>query len=248
MTRLRPTLWRRLASAGSQRPSREGLRPQLPWAARLRILDVGRMEYGECLALQHRLRDARIRGEGEDILIVVEHPPVATLGRRGEPGDVFDPDLPVFAVERGGKATYHGLGQLVLYPIVHLGEGNRDVRAWVQCLEGLVVRLLAEFGVAAHIRPEHPGVWTVATDRKVASIGIAVQHWVSFHGIALNVGIDLREFGRIDPCGLGSSVMTSMAREGSQATMEGVRAWVHAHAAAHVEAWLAHKRPIPVAT
>jgi lipoyl(octanoyl) transferase len=206
------------------------------------------MEYGACLELQRRLRDERIRAEGEDTVVVVEHPPVATLGRRGEPGDVFDPTLPVFAIERGGRATYHGPGQLVLYPVVHLGEGNRDVRAWVQCLEGLVIRLLGDFGIAAHVKPEHPGVWTTATDRKVASIGIAVQHWVSFHGIALNVDIDLREFHRIDPCGLGASVMTSMRREGAAATMDDVRAWVHAHASAHVQAWLAGRRhPVAMA-
>jgi lipoate-protein ligase B len=216
-------------------------------AAAVRILDAGRMEYGDCLALQRRLRDERIAGRGEDTLIVVEHPPVATLGRRGEPDEVFDPGLPVFAIERGGKATYHGPGQLVLYPVVHLGEGNRDVRAWVQCLEGLVIRLLADFGVAAHVNAEHPGVWTTATDRKVASIGIAISHWVSFHGIALNVDLDLREFERIDPCGLGAAVMTSMAREGVPATMEEVRSWVHAHAAAHIEAWLAAKRASAVA-
>jgi lipoate-protein ligase B len=203
----------------------------------VRILDLGRMEYGECLALQHRLRDARVRGEGGDTLLVVEHPPVATLGRRGEPSEVFDPTLPVFTIERGGKATYHGPGQLVLYPIVHLGEGNRDVRAWVRHLEAFVIRLLAGHGIEARVKPDYPGVWTTKTDRKVASIGIAIQHWVSFHGIALNVSLDPKEFERIDPCGLGAAVMTSMAREGSAAGMDDVRRWVLVHAAAHFESF-----------
>ncbi|MHB8632373.1 MAG: lipoyl(octanoyl) transferase LipB [Thermoplasmatota archaeon] len=206
----------------------------------MRVLDVGRMEYGQCLQLQYRLRDERQNGEGEDTLIVVEHPPVATLGRRGEASEVFDPDLPVYTIERGGKATYHGLGQLVLYPIVHIGEGNRDVRRWVQHLEGLVIRLLADFGIAARIDPERPGVWTVQGDHKIASIGIAIQQWVSFHGIALNVDLDLREFGRIDPCGLGASVMTSMAREGSTATMASVRQWVQTHAPAYLAGFQGH--------
>lgn len=199
----------------------------------MQVIDLGRMEYGECLALQRRLRDERIAGRGQDTVLLVEHPPVATLGRRGEPKDVFDPVLPVFAIERGGRATYHGLGQLVVYPVVHLGEGNRDVRAWVRCVEGFAIALLRRFGIAAHVRPDSPGVWTDASGKKVASIGVAIQHWVSFHGLALNVTIDPAEFERIDPCGLGASVMTSMRREGSQATLEEVRAWARQHAVAH---------------
>ena len=203
----------------------------------MQLRDLGVMEYGQCLRLQHELRDARQRGEGEDTLLMVEHPPVATLGRRGTPDEVFDATLPVHVIERGGKATYHGPGQLVLYPIVHLGEGNRDVRAWVRHLEALLVRCLAEFGVAAHVKPELPGVWTVATDRKVASIGIAIQHWVSFHGVALNVTLDPKEFERIDPCGLGAAVMTNMRREGSTATMDEVRAWMRTHAVEHIRSF-----------
>ena len=104
----------------------------------MQVRDLGVMEYGACLRLQHELRDARARGQGEDTILLVEHPAVATLGRRGTPEEVFDKSLPVHVVERGGKATFHGPGQLVVYPIVHLGEGNRDVRAWVQHLEALV--------------------------------------------------------------------------------------------------------------
>ena len=203
----------------------------------MQLRDLGVMEYGECLRLQHQLRDERQRGEGEDTILMVEHPPVATLGRRGTPEEVFDATLPVHVIERGGKATYHGPGQLVLYPIVHLGEGNRDVRAWVRHLEALLIRCLAEFGIAAHVKPELPGVWTVATDRKVASIGIAIQHWVSFHGVALNVTLDPREFERIDPCGLGAAVMTNMRREGSTATMGEVKAWMHSHAVEHISSF-----------
>src|SRR5688572_9037621 len=188
----------------------------------MRILDVGRMEYGACLELQRKIRDERIRGEGEDTLLLVEHPAVATLGRRGTADQVFDPTLAVFTIERGGQATYHGLGQLVLYPIVHLGEGNRDVRAWVRHIERLAIDLLAHLGIIAETHVDKPGVWTTKTGKKIASIGIAIQHWVSFHGLALNVDIDLREFERIDPCGLGSAVMTNIRAEGSSATMDDV--------------------------
>jgi lipoate-protein ligase B len=205
------------------------------------LRDLGVMEYGECLALQRSLRDARQRGDGEDTVLMVEHPPVATLGRRGTPEEVFDATLPVHVIERGGKATYHGPGQLVLYPIVHLGDGNRDVRAWVRHLEALLIRCLAEFGIAAHVKPDLPGVWTVATDRKVASIGIAIQHWVSFHGIALNVTLDPKEFERLDPCGLGAAVMTSMRREGSAATMDDVKAWMRQHAVSHISSFHAKR-------
>jgi lipoyl(octanoyl) transferase len=150
-----------------------------PRRPHVQVRDLGVMEYGECLRLQHSLRDARQRGEGEDVLLIVEHPPVATLGRRGTQDEVFDKSLPVHVIERGGKATYHGPGQLVLYPIVHLGEGNRDVRAWVRHLEALLIHLLGDFGIPAQAKPDLPGVWTLATDRKIASIGIAIQHWVA---------------------------------------------------------------------
>jgi lipoate-protein ligase B len=201
------------------------------------VRDLGQMEYGACLALQHQLRDERIAGRGQDVLLIVEHPPVATLGRRGTREEVFDASLPIYTIERGGKATYHGPGQLVLYPIVHLGEGTRDVRAWVQHLEGLLVNLLAHFGIDAAPRLDQPGVWTTKTGKKIASIGIAIQHWVSFHGLALNVSLNPREFERIDPCGLGAAVMTSMSAEGVTATMDDVRAWVKQHAAEHIRSF-----------
>jgi lipoyl(octanoyl) transferase len=211
--------------------------PDGPCGRGVQLRDLGRMEYGECLALQRQLAAAQQRGEGEDTVLVVEHPPVATLGRRGSPDEVFDKSLPVHVIERGGKATYHGPGQLVVYPIVHLGEGNRDVRAWVRHLEALLIRCLADFGIEAHTKPEYPGVWTVRTDRKVASIGIAIQHWVSMHGVALNVTLDPKEFERLDPCGLGAAVMTSMRREGSAATMDDVRAWMAQHAVEHLSSF-----------
>ncbi|MES2154778.1 MAG: lipoyl(octanoyl) transferase LipB [bacterium] len=212
----------------------------------MKVLDLGRMEYGECLALQHRLRDERIAGRGEDTILVVEHPPVATLGRRGQPSEVFDATLPVFTIERGGKATYHGPGQLVVYPIVHLGEGNRDVRAWVQHLEAFVVDLLARFGVVAHPRLDSPGVWTDRSGKKIASIGIAVQHWVSTHGIAVNVDLDLREFERIDPCGLGASVMTSLVAEGATVDMRAATSWAVDHAAAHFSTFRVKQKLVQV--
>lgn len=190
------------------------------------------MDYEEALAIQYAVRDACQQG-GEDTILVVEHPAVATLGRRGTPDEVFDPSLPVVQIERGGKATLHAPGQLVIYPIVHIGEGNRDVRAWVRHLEQFVHDLLAHFGIASHTKVDFPGVWTDESEKKIASIGIALQHWVSIHGIAVNVTLEPKEFERIDPCGLGASVMTNMVREGADVDMDAVRSWVVAHATTH---------------
>jgi lipoate-protein ligase B len=209
----------------------------------VKVRDLGVLEYGECLALQRTIRDEVQQG-AEAVVLVVEHPPVATLGRRGEPSDVFDSTLPTFAIERGGKATFHGPGQLVIYPIVHLGDGYRDVRAWVRHLEGFLVTMLAEFGIEGDSDPEYPGIWVKSSKKKIASIGIAVQKWVSFHGIAINVTLDPQEFERIDPCGLGAAVMTNMQLEGAQATMADVTKWVLAHASKHFESF-APLRNIP---
>lgn len=191
------------------------------------------MEYGVCLEKQYALRD-EVQNGGEDTILVVEHDPVATLGRRGQASEVFDPTLPVYTIERGGQATYHGPGQLVVYPIVHLGEGNRDVRAWVRHIEAFLIDMLAAFGIEGRSDPEYPGIWVDPSGKKVASIGIAVQKWVSFHGIAINVTLDPQEFARINPCGLGAEVMTSMRRETSRPVdMDAVKGWVLEHAVEH---------------
>ncbi len=201
----------------------------------MEVRDLGVMDYGSCLELQRHLLAQVQAGTAPDTILVVEHPFVATLGRRGEPSDVFDPSLPVYTIERGGKATLHGPGQLVIYPIVHLGEGNRDVRAWVRHLEGFLHAMLGEFGIQTHTREDLPGVWTDASQKKIASIGIAVQRWVSFHGIAVNVTLAPKEFERLDPCGLGAAVMTNMELEGAGVGMEAVKNWVLEQAEEHFE-------------
>ena len=194
------------------------------------VLDLGLMDYGECLSIMREIRDKRKLGKGRDVLILVEHPPVATLGRRGKMNEIIDGDLPVYKIERGGKATYHAPGQLVLYPVMYMGEGNRDVRGWVRHLEGFVIDLLNEFGIEASVKLDLPGVWVKKTDRKIASIGISIEGWVSFHGIAINVTIDPAEFGRINPCGLGAEVMTNMLQEGAKCAVEDIKKWVISNA------------------
>jgi len=176
------------------------------------VADWGTREYAESLrAMRSLVRDRR-EGAVEDTLILVEHPPVVTIGIEGDDGSAALSGLPIVNVERGGRATYHGPGQLVGYPIVNLDVRGRDVRRFVHDVEEMVVSAVAPFGVAAGHVSGRRGVW-VEGSRKIASIGIAVDHWVTFHGFALNVNPDLAAFERIHPCGFEGTVMTSLSRE-----------------------------------
>jgi lipoyl(octanoyl) transferase len=192
------------------------------------VVDWGVREYRDSLEAMRALVRARRAGEVEDTLILVEHPAVITVGVEGDDGSAASSGLPVVAVERGGHATYHGPGQLVGYPIVDLAPRGRDVRRFVHDVEELVIRSLADFGLeGSHVHGRR-GVW-IAGERKIASIGIAVDHWVTFHGFALNVDPDLAAFGRFRPCGFDGAVMTSIAREtgrplGVEAVCPSVRA------------------------
>jgi lipoate-protein ligase B len=177
------------------------------------LVDLGREEYGRARDLQLDIVAARQRGQGEDTLVLVEHPHVITLGRRrGAQANVLHAgDVPVVEIERGGDVTYHGPGQLVAYPIVRLDEGERDLHRFLRNLEEGVIRALADVGIAAGRRAGATGVWVGDSDaaKKIASIGIACRRWVTFHGLALNVATDLAYFERINPCGFDASVMTS---------------------------------------
>lgn len=176
-----------------------------------RVMELGRMPYAETWALQKELVDARARGEAEDTVIVVEHDPVYTVGRRrAAMANVLDPgEVPVFEVERGGDVTWHGPGQLVAYAILLLPEGKRDLHAHLHRLEELGIAVCAAFGLKAGRDPRNTGVWTGG--KKLASIGIACRRWVTWHGMAINVDPDLRYFHRIHPCGFDAGIMTSMA-------------------------------------
>lgn len=173
-------------------------------------LDLGLQEYGEVWDLQHRLVELRRQDAIPDTLIFVEHPHVITLGRRGQRDDVLADDLPVFAVERGGEATYHGPGQLVAYPILKLRD-RLDVRRLVTDLEEVLIRACGDFGLEASRNPEQRGVWVGR--RKLSSIGLAVHENVTYHGLAHNVNTDLSYFLKLRPCGASGERMTSMAQE-----------------------------------
>jgi len=177
-----------------------------------RVVDWGRRDYGESLTEMRSLVHQRRAGAIDDLLILVEHPPVVTVGVEGDDGAAAASGLPLVEVERGGRATYHGPGQQVGYPIVDLDPRGHDVRRFVRDVEGIVVDALAGFGLRAGHVAGRPGVW-VEERRKIASIGVAIDHWVSFHGFALNVAPDLSAFERFHPCGFEGSVMTSVSRE-----------------------------------
>jgi lipoate-protein ligase B len=172
------------------------------------LVDLGRMEYGKALELQHELVTRRARGEIPDILVLVEHDHVITLGRKTTPANFKPQDIPVFQVERGGDATYHGPGQLVGYPIVLLSD--HDVRRHVRNMEEAIIRTAAVFSIKGERLEGHPGIWVQG--KKLASIGVAVTDWVTYHGFALNVNTDLSNFELIRPCGLDPSTMTSMQK------------------------------------
>jgi lipoyl(octanoyl) transferase len=184
-----------------------------PW----RVVDLGAAPYREVWARQLELVARRQRGEAADTLLLVEHPHVFTLGRRRDAAtNVLAPgDVEVIEIERGGDVTYHGPGQIVAYPIVLLGDGERDLHRYLRNLEEAVIATCARFGLAADREPGKTGVWCGPAERrrKLCSMGIACRRWVTFHGLALNVTTDLSYFGRINPCGFESSVMSSMAEQ-----------------------------------
>jgi lipoyl(octanoyl) transferase len=188
----------------------------------LRVGMAGRVEYEQALAWQEALVARRLAG-GPDVLLLLEHPPVYTLGRGADPrhlGSAGGGRVPVVRAHRGGEVTYHGPGQLVGYPILGLRELKTDVRWYLRTLEEVLIGALGELGITAGRRDGLTGVWVGM--RKIASIGVALRRWVSWHGFALNVGPDLRGFDAITPCGLPGVQMTSVAREGGPAEIAAV--------------------------
>jgi lipoyl(octanoyl) transferase len=172
---------------------------------------LGQIDYREAVALQERLRGRVQAGELPDLLLLLEHPPVYTTGRRSEPGELpATTAIEVVETDRGGKLTYHGPGQLVGYPIMHVP----NVRAFVETMQAALVTALTEAGAAAHVREgrDYTGVWV--EDRKIASIGIHVARRVSMHGFAVNVDNDLSPFDDVVACGLPDVRMTSLQAEG----------------------------------
>lgn len=186
----------------------------------LEVAWLGCLPYGEALELQRRLALDRIAGRIPDRLLLLEHPPVVTLGRTSQAAHVIQSDgVEVFEVERGGDVTYHGPGQLVGYPILDLTGYRRDLHWYLRTLEAALIQALATLGILGDRRTGFTGVWT--NGRKIASIGVHVKQWVTWHGFALNVSTNLQAFDRIVPCGIPGVEMTSVEREGGIGTGEG---------------------------
>jgi lipoyl(octanoyl) transferase len=184
---------------------------------------LGRISYREAWDLQKGLAAARAEDRIDDQLLLLEHPAVLTLGRGADESHVLAPPavleargIELLRVERGGEVTYHGPGQLVAYPIVRLADRGLLLRPFVRALEAAMVATCAAFGVAAGRRDGHPGCW-IAPDgplpRKIGALGLRVERGVTYHGIALNVDVDLGDFALIDPCGMPGLTSTSIARE-----------------------------------
>jgi lipoyl(octanoyl) transferase len=186
---------------------------------------LGRMKFARALVLQQEIvAKKRYDSLVEDQLLLLEHEPVYTIGRtldrsslsgtgRIRPGELGAVHLPhpLFVINRGGQATYHGPGQLMGYPIIDLRRCGQDLHKYLRWLEQLLIGLLAEYGIAASRRESLTGVWL--GDRKIASIGVGVRHWITMHGFALNVCGDLSPFDHIVPCGISNVAMTSMEAE-----------------------------------
>jgi lipoate-protein ligase B len=173
----------------------------------IELIDLGVKDYMEVLNYQHQLVEKRAKNEIPDTLVLVEHPHVITLGRKTDLNNLLENNLPVYQVERGGDITYHGPGQLVGYPIFDTNN-NKDINKFLRNLEAALIETLVHYQIPAERREKYTGVWV--SDKKIASIGISFRNWISFHGFALNVSTDLSFFSKINPCGLESSVMTSM--------------------------------------
>jgi lipoyl(octanoyl) transferase len=205
----------------------------------MRLLETRRLgviAYPEALALQRALVEERRAGRVPDLLLLAEHPPVLTLGVKGDggrshilatPAALAARGIEVFETGRGGDITYHGPGQIVGYPIIDLNPDRRDVHRYVRDLEDVLIRTAGGFGIAATRVAGLTGVW--AGQEKLAAIGVRISRWVTSHGFALNVTTDLTHFDLIIPCGIADRGVTSMARLGCTASLREVEDCIVEH-------------------
>jgi lipoyl(octanoyl) transferase len=191
----------------------------VPAGRELWVVRLGRMGYEEALEYQREVARQRITGAiPQDVLILVEHPPVVTLGRSSKeknlistPAFLASKGVELFEVERGGDVTFHGPGQLVGYPIIDLKRHRQDLHWFLRSVEEALIRTLGEYGISGERSTGFTGVWT--NGRKIASIGVHARDWVTWHGFALNVTTDLSYFDFIVPCGISGVEMTSIVKE-----------------------------------
>lgn len=185
----------------------------------LEVVYLGRIDYGKALEIQNKLFDLRQQNKANDTLLLLEHPPVITLGRRGDYSNIILPKgkldeqkVNIYEVSRGGDVTYHGPGQIVGYPIVDLKNFNKDIKDFVWKVEEVFIRLLKDqFGLTAQREEKkYTGVWV--GDEKITAIGLAVKNWVTMHGFAFNVNTNLEHFKWIKPCGITDRGVTSLEK------------------------------------
>lgn len=185
---------------------------------------LGLVEYGDGLELQRQFQEGRRAHKVPDTLLLLEHPPVLTLGRGASAGNILRPQaqldalgVEVFETDRGGDVTYHGPGQIVGYPLLYLASGRQDVRKYVRAIEELLIRTVGDWGIIATRIEKWPGVWVTESrrggPRKIAALGVHLSRWYTRHGFALNVNTDLTHFELIVPCGIREASVTSMQEE-----------------------------------
>jgi lipoyl(octanoyl) transferase len=195
--------------------ARSGSRELAPPTPELRVTWLGRLDFVKALGRQEEIVAAKRADRAvADEILLLEHDPVYTIGRTPDQSSlrgIKHLPYPLFPINRGGQATYHGPGQLIGYPIIDLRRRGQDLHRYLRWTERLLIELLEKFGIQADRRNGLTGVWM--EQRKIASIGVGVRHWITMHGFALNVGGDLSPFNHITPCGITDVTMTSMEKE-----------------------------------
>ena len=174
----------------------------------LNIIDLGLTEYQRALQIQKTLVKERLDNSTPDTLLLVEHPHVVTLGKQTSPNDVLNNSIPIVKIDRGGSATYHGPGQLIGYIIMDLRSKGISVPVLISKIHEIIILTLDELDIKAKREKNDTGVWI--GQKKIASIGLSVRNWITYHGFSLNVNTDLDRFNAIRPCGYDSQVMTSV--------------------------------------
>ena len=201
------------------------------------VKDLGLMAFAKAYTLQEERVAAVLAGTSAETLFLLEHPPVYTLGRSGDLQNVLDPSIETVHINRGGDITYHAPGQLVGYPIISLAQRQRDLRHYLRFLEEVLILVAADFGVTSYRVDGETGVWT--DYGKLASIGAGARRWVTMHGFALNVSLDLAGFQRINPCGIVGCTMTSLQEIlGAPVAMAAVKERTAAHFERLLNQWL----------
>jgi lipoate-protein ligase B len=181
------------------------------------VWNLGLMGYSEAYGLQRALQHQRVEGKIPDVLLLLEHPPTITIGKSGKLDNILTSKerlvqhgIALFFIDRGGDVTCHGPGQIVGYPIVDLGQRGKDLHRYVNDLEEVMLRTLKDFSIDGNRDECHPGIWV--NGEEIAAIGLSVRRWVSMHGFALNINIDLEHFSFINPCGFSDRRATSMSK------------------------------------